>query len=92
MSESEPPQQNENKPEQGNPPAPQPSRGIFGIVVIVLLVILAMMLINSPNTGNRITLAEFQTLWENNEIVDDSVIIRTTGVTAKQLPAAVSMG
>ncbi len=86
MSESEPPQQNENKPEQGKPPAPQPSRGIFGIVLVVLLVILAMMLINSPNSGNRITLAKFQTLWVNEEIAPDSVIIRATGVTAKQLP------
>ncbi len=87
MSESEPPQ-NENKPEQGKAPAQQPSRGIFGIVLVILLVILAMMLINSPNAGNRITLAEFATQYENGEIVKDSVVVRTTSVTAKQKPAA----
>ncbi len=88
MSESEPPQQNVNKPEQGKPPAQQPSRGIFGIVLVILLVILAMMLINSPNTGNRITLKQFETMWINGEIETNSVIVRSTGVTATQKPEA----
>ena len=42
------------------------------------------MLINSPKAGNRIRLAEFETMWVGEEIVKDSVIIRTTGMTAKQ--------
>ena len=66
----------------------QPSRGIFGIVLVVLLVILAMMLINSPGAGRRVTIAEFRNLYESGEIDPDSVVLRPTSVTAHQKAGA----
>ncbi len=81
-------QRREGDQSPGKAPAQQPSRGIFGIVLVVLLVILAMMLINSPGAGRRVTIAEFRNLYEAGEIDPDSVVLRPTSVTARQKAGA----
>jgi cell division protease FtsH len=67
-------------------PAPQPSRGLFGIVAMVLLVVLLFMLFTNAGSGQSTTLDQFRTLYQNNQIVDNSVVIRENAITAKQKP------
>jgi cell division protease FtsH len=68
---------------QGPPP---PSRGLFGVVSLLIFCVLIFMMFNSPGQGQKITIAEFKRLWENRQIDHDSVVIRDDAVEAKRLP------
>ncbi|MFG0327230.1 MAG: ATP-dependent zinc metalloprotease FtsH [Phycisphaerales bacterium JB037] len=67
------------------PPSP-PSRGIMGIVLIALMALMLFLLLSSGNRGERITLNQFETLYAEGKIVDESVVIRESSVTAQQEP------
>jgi cell division protease FtsH len=67
-------------------PNNQPSRGLFGIISMVLLVVLLFMLFTSAGGGQPTNLEQFRTLYQNNQIVEDSVVIRDNAVTARQKP------
>jgi cell division protease FtsH len=77
-------------PDQKKPGAPnnQPSRGLFGIVSMVLLVVLLFMLFTSAGGGSPTNLEQFRTLYQNNQIVENSVVIRDNAITARQKPGA----
>jgi len=77
--------QDPNKKPQGS--TPQPSRGLFGIVAMTLLIVLLFLMFNSVGRGQPATLAEFQTLWNTPNAVDHkSVVIRDNRVEFRQLP------
>jgi cell division protease FtsH len=75
--------------QKGPPGALPPGRGIFGVVVVALMVVLVLALFTTPQTGKQITLAEFRQLWENKSVLDDSVVIRDDAVTARLRETAV---
>ncbi|MCC6677229.1 MAG: ATP-dependent zinc metalloprotease FtsH [Phycisphaerales bacterium] len=58
------------------------------MVSLLLLAVLLFLLLSTQTQGHRITLAEFQRLWETKQIVDGSVEIRDTAVLAKQKESA----
>lgn len=70
----------------GKPTGTQPSRGLFGLVSLLLIAVLLFMFLNSPGGGQQITLAQFETHWADGQIVEDSVVIRSNAVTARQKP------
>ena len=66
---------------KGQQPTP-PGRGLFGIMVLAMLVALLYMVFNAPMQGSEITLQQFKTLWANNAIAAKSVEISDESVTA----------
>ncbi len=72
----------------GRPPAGQPpaGRGVFGFILVLLLVALLFMMFQGGSGGTQITLHEFREAWQNNEIVEDSVVVRESQVTARRRP------
>ncbi len=76
-------------PRKGPGPNMQPSRGLFGIVSMVLLAVLLFMLLNSAGRGGApISLEQFETMYNNGMIEPGSVMIRDDAVTARQKPGA----
>ncbi|HRQ72596.1 MAG TPA: AAA family ATPase, partial [Phycisphaerales bacterium] len=73
-------------PGPGKPAGAQPSRGLFGLVSLLLIAVLLFMFLNSPGGGQQITLAQFETHWADGQIVEDSVVIRSNAVIARQKP------
>ncbi len=63
-----------------------PSRGIFGVVSVLLLVLLLFMMYNASNGGQKITLEQFRTKWNDGQIVETSVEIHDDRVVARQKP------
>lgn len=70
----------------GQAPPPPPSRGMFGIVSIIVLGFILFMMFNSPGRGEQITLDQFRTMWANGDLAPDEVVIREDAVIAKRLP------
>ncbi len=66
------------------PPPPNPGRGLFGVVSILLLALLLFMILSSPKRESGISLAEFRNLYESGQIVESSVVIRDSAVTARR--------
>src|SRR5262245_66155367 len=79
------------RPRQGGPQGPgdkkpaqmQPGRGIFGLVSLAMLGLLLFFMFTQPR-GEIITLEQFRTLYNNNQIYTESVVIRDDAVVAKQ--------
>lgn len=65
-----------------------PSRGMFTIVSLVLMAMLLVVLFNSVNQADPVSLQTFKTLYRNQEIVPDSVVVRGTAVFAKRKAGA----
>ncbi len=53
-----------------------PPRGLFGLAALLILALLAVLFINANTAGERITLAEFKSLWASGQIEEDTVVIR----------------
>ena len=70
---------------KASPNVPQ-SRGIFGMVMIILLVALLYAFFSQANRTESITLAEFENLWNSGLIEPKSVEIRGSEVVATRLP------
>lgn len=68
------------------PPA-QPSRGLFGIVAVLVVTLMLVMVLSSPGQGQRITIAELKSLYESGRIVDGSVVVRNASITAQKKTA-----
>ncbi len=85
---SDEPGESGSKDSKGGDPKKKPpiqsSRGLFWLVTIVLVSILLVMFMNSPGAGDKIDPAQFETLWNNGEIVQDSVEIRENAIVAKR--------
>lgn len=92
-----------NKPGQGGPnqggpnkpggpggaPPTKPGRGMFGWVMIVVLIALLLMTFNSiKQPGRDYKWSEFKNLYENNELVENSIIFKSRAIEARQKPAA----
>ncbi|MFM9996292.1 MAG: ATP-dependent zinc metalloprotease FtsH [Phycisphaerales bacterium] len=67
----------------GAGPTIPPSRGLFGLVSLVLLAVLLFMMYNAGGQGQKITLEQFRTRWTSGHIIEDSVVIRDDRVTAR---------
>jgi cell division protease FtsH len=75
---------NQGKKPQGAVP---PGRGLFGLVSMVLLVTMLFLMFGTLNRGQTMTLDEFRTLWNTNQIVPTSVEIREDAIVARQIPS-----
>ncbi len=62
--------------------APPANRNVWWLVAFSVIVFMLLMVFNSANSGNRITLSEFKTLVENKQIDIKSVKIRDSSVVA----------
>ncbi len=69
-------------------PGPQPSRGVFGVVTILLMALLLVMLLKTSTGGREITLAEFRNLYDASKIKESSVYISNTAVEAMAVSGA----
>ncbi len=73
-------------PTPGKPGAPgaptPPNRGMFGMIMVVLVVVTLFMLFNNNSAGERITLQQFETYYNNGDIVEDSVEIRDDSIVS----------
>lgn len=65
-----------------------PSKGLFGLVTVLLLVLMLYMLLSSGGDGKTITLHDFETRYREKLIDPDSVTIRDDAIIAKILPGA----
>ncbi len=63
-----------------------PSKGLFGLVTVLLLVLMLYMLFSSGGEGKTITLNDFETRYKEKLIDVDSVTIRDDAIIAKLLP------
>ncbi|MEN0021344.1 MAG: hypothetical protein AAF747_10725, partial [Planctomycetota bacterium] len=63
-----------------------PPRSLFGLLALLLIALLAVMFLNSSGGGTRIDEATFTTLWEEDKIVEGSVIIKDSQIQARQKP------
>ena len=78
--------QNPDGPDKSpKPAATPPSRGLFGIVTIVLLVSLVFLVLNTSKRAQPITLHQFEVEWNEGRIDQDSVKIGSDGVLAQRL-------
>lgn len=85
------PSESDRKPQGPQGPGtkaqqPSPGRGMFLIVLVVLLVATLFMFFNNAGGGQRLTLSEFEKLWTSQEIVEDSVAIRGSRLSAQRKP------
>jgi cell division protease FtsH len=65
-----------------NPTVP-PSRGLFGLVTVLLLVLMLFVLFSTSSDGRAITLSEFETRYKERQIDPTSVVIRDDAVLAR---------
>jgi len=74
----------------GKKPAPnlQPSRGLFGVLTMVLLAVFLFVMLNSLIAGKATTLDEFKVMWQNHQL--KNVVITDEAVRAERLPDASS--
>ncbi len=68
-------------------PAMQPSRGIFGIVTVIVVVMLLVMALNTQQQGETVSLNEFQARYDNGSLVKNTIFIREDSITAEQIDA-----
>ncbi len=63
-----------------------PSRGLFGLVSVLLLVLLLFVLFSSKGDGRTITLSDFETRYKERQIDPASVVIRDDAILAQIKP------
>jgi cell division protease FtsH len=73
-------------------PVPQPSRGIFGLVAVLAIVLLLVAMFSSQGRGERISYSEFVAQYTSGNIEPNSVIIRDTQIAATRKATAASGG
>ncbi len=69
---------------QGGPNM-QPSRSIFGVVTIVIVVTLLVMALNTQQQGDLVSVNQFGALYSNGSLVKDSIFIREDSITADRI-------
>ncbi len=73
-------------------PVPQPSRGIFGLVAVLAIVLLLVAMFSSQGRGERISYSEFVAQYTSGNIEPNSVIIRDDQVVATRKATAAAAG
>lgn len=67
----------------GNPPPAKPSRGLFGLLAVVSLIVLSVLIFNATlDTGSKMTWNEFEQQYRANNIDKKSVRVGEGGMTA----------
>jgi len=82
-----PPRGDKGGPGEGGKPSPanmRPSRGLFGVVSILLIVVLLFMVLSSVSSrSNTITWQQFQTYYQNGQLDPSKpIIMRDTAIQA----------
>lgn len=81
------------KNSNGKPtPPPQKSRGMFGFVVVMLMVFMLAMFLTSSQQGRTITFLEFSQYYEAKKVQLDSVHLSDSGITAKLIESEAQDG
>ncbi|MFG0243298.1 MAG: ATP-dependent zinc metalloprotease FtsH [Phycisphaerales bacterium JB054] len=62
--------------------APPANRNMWWLVAFTVIVFMLLMVFSNSNKGNQIDLAEFETHYNNNQIVEGSVVITQDSVLA----------
>ncbi|MBX3364642.1 MAG: ATP-dependent zinc metalloprotease FtsH [Phycisphaeraceae bacterium] len=57
---------------------------MLGMLLLILLALMMFMLFQTTGSGETKTLRDFEVLWENQQIEEDSVVSRESGITARQ--------
>ncbi len=76
------PDQPGSKPGAKPGTAPPANRNMWWLVAFTVIVFMLLMVFSNSNNGNRIDLAEFQTLFENGQIEEGSVVITQDSIVA----------
>ncbi|MEM9065591.1 MAG: ATP-dependent zinc metalloprotease FtsH [Planctomycetota bacterium] len=63
----------------------QPSRGMFGLVSILLILLLLVIFASNPGRGQKIAFQEFETLYKNNELDRSSVVLENSALVARRV-------
>ncbi len=63
-----------------------PGRGLFGFVMLLVLVVLLVMFFSSAGGGQKITYAEFESYFQTNAVVQDSIELHEDGIYARVMP------
>ena len=84
-----PNKEGENRPGgKPNQPAPQGSRGLFGLFAFISVIALLFMLFNTAQQGEQINRQQFATYYKSGKVVENSITISETAITAKVRPEA----
>lgn len=81
------------KPDQPGPKAgtaPPANRNMWWLVAFTVIVFMLLMVFSNAHNGNKIDLAQFQTLYENGQIEEGSVVITQDTVVARRKPDQVT--
>jgi cell division protease FtsH len=70
--------------------APPSNRNMWWLVAFTVIVFMLLMVFSNANTGNRVDLKQFETLWNNGQIEADSVVITQDSVLAQRKPDPVT--
>ncbi len=65
------------------PMPPQKSRGTFGFIVVMLMVLMLAMFLTSAQQGREITFQQFSQYYEAKKVKVDTVHLSDTGITAQ---------
>ena len=65
------------------PPVPSPSRGIFGVIIVLIVAMVLVATISSSTRGDKITIQEFTNRYEQRQIVPDSVRVQDDAVVMR---------
>lgn len=74
------------------PGMPQPSRGIFGLVSVLLIGLLLLTMFSTQGRGNKVTYQEFVNMWNSQQIEPASVVLRDDAVIAQRKSTADGAG
>ena len=73
---------------QGGKPSPTPSRGLFGLVSVMLVMLLLFMFLTNPGRGQRVSFSEVENLYTSGQIEAGSVLVEETAIVARRVPEA----
>ncbi|MFO0858774.1 MAG: ATP-dependent zinc metalloprotease FtsH [Phycisphaerales bacterium] len=74
------------------PGMPQPSRGIFGLVSVLLIGLLLLTMFSTQGRGTKVTYQEFVNMWNSQQIEPSSVVLRDDAVVAQRKSTADGAG
>ncbi|MEQ8769399.1 MAG: ATP-dependent zinc metalloprotease FtsH [Phycisphaerales bacterium] len=69
-------------PEGEQRPAGGPPRSFFGFMLLIMLAVTLVMVLSNVGAGSEITWTQFATNWNEDKVVEDSVKISDSAITA----------